>query len=82
MGLMKDELGGDIMTEFVALRPKAYSYITNDLIEMKKAKGTKKCVVNKMLRFIDYKKCIFDNGKVLKSQQGLKVKTMKCILKT
>ena len=71
-GLMKDELGGDIITEFVALRPKAYSYITNNFIEMKKAKGTKKCVVNKMLRFEDYKKCLFDNGKVLKSQQGFK----------
>ena len=37
-----------------------------------KAKGTKKCVVNKMLRFDDYKKCLFDNGKVLKSQQRFK----------
>ena len=72
IGLMKEELGGDIITEFVALRPKAYSYITNDFIEMKKAKGTKKCVVNKMLRFDDYKKCLFNNGKVLKSQQRFK----------
>ena len=72
IGLMKDELGGDIITEFVALRPKAYSYVTNDFIEMKKAKGTKKCVVNKMLRFEDYKKCLFDNGKVLSSQQRFK----------
>ena len=68
IGLMKDELGSDVITEFVALRPKAYSYITNDFIEMKKVKGTKKCVVNKMLRFEDYKKCLFSNGKVLKSQ--------------
>ena len=72
IGLMKDELGGDIITEFVALRPKAYSYVTNNFIEMKKAKGTKKCVVNKMLRFTDYKNCLFDNGKVLKSQQRFK----------
>ena len=72
IGLMKDELGGDKITEFVALRPKAYSYITNDFIEMKKVKGTKKCVVNKMLRFDDYKKCLFDNRKVLKSQQRFK----------
>ena len=64
IGLMKDELGGDIITEFVALRPKAYSYITNDFIETKKAKGTKKCAVNKMLRFEDYKKCLFSNGKL------------------
>ena len=72
IGLMKDELGGDIITEFLALRPKAYSYITNDFIEMKKAKGTKKCVANKMLRFEDYKKCLFDNGEGLKSQQRFK----------
>ena len=72
IGPMKDELGGDIITEFVVLRPKAYSYVTNNFIGMKKAKGTKKCVVNKMLRFDDYKKCLFDNGEVLKSQQRLK----------
>ena len=29
IGLMKDELGGRIITEFVALRPKTYSYITD-----------------------------------------------------
>ena len=72
IGLMKDELGGGIITEFVALRPKTYSYITNDFTELKKAKGTKKCVVKKMLRFDDYKNCLFSNGKVLKSQQRFK----------
>ena len=35
-------------------------------------KGTKKCVANKMLRFEDYKKCLFSNGKVLKSQLRFK----------
>ena len=39
---------------------------------MKKAKGTKKCVVKKMLRFEDYKKCLFGNEIMLKSQQRFK----------
>ena len=72
VGLMKDELGGGIITEFVALRPKAYSYKTNNNIELKKAEGTKQCVVKKMLRFNDYKNCLFGNGKVLRSQQRFK----------
>ena len=45
IGLMKDKLGGEIITEFIALRPKTYSYLTdNDKID-KKAKRTKKCVI-------------------------------------
>ena len=69
VGLMKDELGAGIITEFTALRPKAYSYKMDDFTELKKAKGTKKCVVKKMLRFDDYKNCLFTNSKVLRPQQ-------------
>ena len=39
--LMKEEVGGKIMTEFLALRPKTYSYTTDDCEGHKKAKGTK-----------------------------------------
>ena len=42
IGLMKDELGGRVITEFVALRHKNYSYLTDDCKKDKKAKGTKK----------------------------------------
>ena len=55
IGLVKDELGGKIITEFVTLRPKTYSYLTDDGKEDKKAKGTKKCIIKRMIRFNDYK---------------------------
>ena len=69
IGLMKDELGGKIITEFVTLRPKTYSYLTDDSKEDKKAKGTKKCVIKKMIKFDDYKKCLLNDEVILKSQQ-------------
>ena len=69
---MKDELGGGIITEFIALRPKTYSYTTDEFIEMKKAKGTKKCIIKKVLKFEDYEKCLFGNELMLKSQQRFK----------
>ena len=58
---MEDELGGKIITEFVALRPKNYSYLTDDCEEDKKAKGTKKCVIKRRLKFNDYKNCLLNN---------------------
>ena len=69
IGLMKDELGGKIITEFVTLRPKTYSYMTDDGKEDKKAKGTKKCVIKRMIKFIDKKSCLLKDEVILKSQQ-------------
>ena len=66
---MKDELRGRIITEFVALRPKTYSYLTDDFKDDKKTKGTKKCVIKRMIKFDDYKKCLLIGEVVLKSQQ-------------
>ena len=62
IGLMKDVLGGKIMTEFVALRPKLYSYKKLGGSEDKKCKGIKKCVVKKTLTFEDYKTCLFNDS--------------------
>ena len=47
ISMFKDELSGKIMIEFCALRAKAYAYRLNDDTEMKKAKGTKKCIVKR-----------------------------------
>ena len=55
IGLMRDELGGKILTKFIGLRAKSYSYLID---EDKKAKGTKKCVVKRKHKFENYKNCL------------------------
>ena len=74
IGLMNDELGGRIITEFVALRPKTYSYLKYDCKEDKNAKGTKKRVIKRMIKFNGYKKFLLNGEVVLKSQQRFKSK--------
>ena len=57
IGLMKDECGGKILTEWVALRPKLYSFLTENG-EKQKAKGLKKSIKNKSLRHENFLKCL------------------------
>ena len=72
IGLFKDELGVKIITEFVGLRAKTYAYLMDDDSEHKKAKGTKKCVIKRILKFTDYKNCQSNDKIILKSQQRFK----------
>ena len=58
IGLMKDELGGPTIKEFVGLKSKTYSYLKDNKDGDKKAKGTKKCVIKRKLKFQDYKNCL------------------------
>ena len=62
------------MKEFVALRAKIYSYLMDDDSEHKKAKGTKKGVIKRKLRFKNYKDCNLNNKSILTilSQQRFK----------
>ena len=46
------------MKEFVGLRAKTYSYLKDNNDEDKKAKGTKKCVIKRKLKFENYKNCL------------------------
>ena len=68
-GLFKDELGGKIITEDFALRPKTYTYLTDDGSDHKKAKRIKMCVIKQKLMFKNYKDCLFNNKTVYRSQK-------------
>ena len=50
IGLMKDELDGKIMANFVGLRAKTCSYLIDDGSEDKELKGTKKCVIKRKFK--------------------------------
>ena len=63
---MKDELGGKIMTDFVGLLIKTYSYLMDDENSDKKAKRTKKCVIKRILKFNDYKNSLLNIGIIVK----------------
>ena len=69
IGLMKDKLGGKIMTEYFALRPKTYSCLMDDGNYYQKAKGIRICVLKQKIKFNDYKNCLLSNKIILKSQQ-------------
>ena len=54
---MKDGLGRKVLQELVGLRSKTFSYLTDDNDESEKAKGYLKCVIERKLKFEDYKTC-------------------------
>ena len=47
---MENELGEKIVTKFVGLRAKTYSYLIDDSSEDKIAKGAKNCVIKRKLK--------------------------------
>ena len=42
------------------------------IVNIKKAKGTKRCIIKRELMFENYKDCLFNNKIILKSQQRFK----------
>ena len=69
IGLFKDELDGKIMTEFIALRAKAYAYLKEDGSEHNRAKGTKIYIIKRNLMFENYRESLFSNKAIIKLQQ-------------
>ena len=66
IGLFKDELGGKIMKEFLALRAKTWAYLMDHDTEHRKGKGTKKCVIKRRLMFENYTDSFFNDKILLK----------------
>ena len=78
LGKFKNEIGGKIMTKFVALIVKTYSFLIDEYtvedyeknrIADKKAKGTKKCFVKREILFNNYLDSQFKNKVLYRSQQ-------------
>ena len=74
--MFKDEAGRLIISKFVGLRAKLYSFkvlkTAAEIFEEKKCKGTKKAVVKKHLTFDDYKRCLFNNVNQMRSMNVLR----------
>ena len=70
--LFKNELGGKIITEVVALGLKTYAYLMDDGSDHKKAKGTERWVIKQKLMFGNYKDCLFNNKTVYRSKERFK----------
>ena len=68
----KDELNGKITKKFYATTAKTYAFLLDGDTEKKKAKGTKKCVIKRILKFNDYKDLFFKKKTILLSQQRFK----------
>lgn len=84
IGLMKDECNGLIMTEFVGLKSKMYSYKVDasaiiseneDIYSkeskfkiVKKAKGVVQTVINNTITFEDYIACLNSDLKIVREQ--------------
>lgn len=61
LGLMKDECGGIPLKKFLGLRSKLYTLLTSRFNCTKRAKGIKKCVIEKEISFKDFEAALFGN---------------------
>lgn len=75
VGLLKDELVGEVINSVVALKSKVYSVRTQGKIDrMKKAKGVKKNVLKNTITFEDYFNCIKNDCVEVRKQYSIRSK--------
>ena len=70
--MFKDELNGNVVTEFVALDSKLYAFLDDKDKCEKKVKGAKKCAIKKVLKFDNYKYSLLSDKTIRTIQQRFK----------
>jgi hypothetical protein len=72
IGKFKNETSEKLITEFVGLRPKLYSFKTDDDEEKKVCKGVKKSVVKDEIHLEHYKHTLYTHEKKEIDQNNLR----------
>ena len=74
IGKFKDETGGLPIVEWIGLRAKMYSMMTDDGKEKKTGKGIKKSVLKKEIRHQDVKDCLMEKREFQRSMMNFRSK--------
>lgn len=74
LGKMKSEVGDRLIREVVTVCAKLYAVLLENDIEIKRAKGIKKYVINKKLTFDKFMKCVFENKITICRQNSIRTK--------
>ena len=61
LGKFKDEKPESTITEFVGVRSKCYSILTDDNEVTKRLKGITQCVVKEKMKHSNYKQCVLQD---------------------
>ena len=72
IGKFKNETSEKIISEFIGLRPKLYSFRTNDGKEKKTCKGVKRSVVKNEIKVDDYKHTLYSHENKEVIQNGIR----------
>ena len=71
LGKMKDECGGRVINEVIAVRPKMYSVEVGEK-NVRKAKGVKKCVIEKEITHEHYKEALLERKQFMHKMKILR----------